>query len=114
VALLVFTFINAYLFLKEQLGILAAPDLVSALGKVLTPLIEACIRVMYLGVMGWIGSILTIRGVNLLTQIKKETKPEVKPETKPEIKPKTEPEVKEEKKAEKTEEARPSEKPSQQ
>jgi len=114
VALLVFTFINAYLFLKEQLGILAAPDLVSALGKVLTPLIEACIRVMYLGVMGWIGSILTIRGVNLLTQIKKETKPEVKPETKPEIKLKTEPEVKEEKKAEKTEEARPSEKPSQQ
>jgi len=114
VALLVFTFINAYLFLKEQLGILAAPDLVSALGKVLTPLIEACIRVMYLGVMGWIGSILTIRGVNLLTQIKKETKPEVKLETKPEIKLKTEPEVKEEKKAEKTEEARPSEKPSQQ
>lgn len=110
VALLVFTFINAYLFLKEQLGILAAPDLVGALGKVLTPLIEACIRVMYLGVMGWIGSMLTIRGVNLLTQLKKEAKPEAKLE----IKPETKPEVKEEKKAKKAEEAKPPEKPSQQ
>jgi len=114
VALLVFTFINAYLFLKEQLRILAAPDLVGALGEVLTPLIEACIRVMYLGVMGWIGSILTIRGINLFTQVRKEAKPEVKPEAKLEIKPETKPEVKEEKKVKKAEEARPPEKSSQQ
>jgi len=29
-------------------------------------LIVACIRILYLGIMGWIGSILTIRGIQLL------------------------------------------------
>ena len=33
---------------------------------------------MYLGVMGWIGSVLTIRGVQLVTQLRV-SKPEVKP-----------------------------------
>jgi len=80
VALLVLTFINAYLFLKEQLRILAAPDLIAVFGETLVPLIEACIRVMYLGVMGWIGSIITIRGVQLLTSLKREARPEVEKE----------------------------------
>ena len=67
VGLLVFTFINAYLFLGEKLGILST-NLVEAFGEVLGPLIETCIRIMYLGVMGWIGSIVTIRGVQIFTQ----------------------------------------------
>jgi len=29
---------------------------------------------MYLGIMGWIGSILTVRGIQLLTQLKHEAK----------------------------------------
>jgi len=70
VALLAFTFFNAYLFLQGQLSIMTAPDLMAVFGEALAPLIEACIRVMYLGVMGWIGSILTMRGVQLLTSLK--------------------------------------------
>lgn len=78
VALLAFTFVSAYLFLSSSPTITGSPDLVTVFGVALAPLIETCIRIMYLGVMGWIGSVLTIRGVQLITQLKHEAKPEVK------------------------------------
>ena len=84
VALLAFTFVSAYLFLGNNPTIAGSPDLVTVFGTALAPLIETCIRIMYLGVMGWIGSVLTIRGVQLITQLGREAKPEVKsivPET---------------------------------
>ena len=34
---------------------------------------------MYLGVMVWIGSTVTMRGITLLLQVRPETKPEPKP-----------------------------------
>ena len=67
VALLGFTFINAFLFLQEPLGILATGDLARVFGEALAPLIQACIRLMFLGIMGWIGSMLTVRGIPLVT-----------------------------------------------
>jgi len=79
VALLAFTFVSAYLFLGNNPTIAGSPDLVTVFGAALAPLIETCIRIMYLGVMGWIGSVLTIRGVQLVTQLRREAKPEVKP-----------------------------------
>jgi hypothetical protein len=66
VALLVFAFFNAYAFLAGQLQIFGSPDILKAFGEALAPLIEAIIRILYLGIMGWIGSILTIRGIQLL------------------------------------------------
>ncbi len=78
VALLAFTFASAYLFLKNDPSIAGSPDLITVFGGALAPLIEACIRIMYLGVMGWIGSVLTIRGVQLVTPFKREAKPEIK------------------------------------
>jgi hypothetical protein len=66
VALLVFAFFNAYAFLAGQLQILGSQDILKAFGEALAPLIEAIIRILYLGIMGWIGSILTIRGIQLL------------------------------------------------
>ncbi len=66
VVLLIFAFFNAYAFLSGQLEILASQDILQAFGEALAPLIVACIRILYLGIMGWIGSILTIRGVQLL------------------------------------------------
>jgi len=83
VALLAFTFASAYLFLSNNPNIAGSPDLVTVFGTALAPLIEACIRIMYLGIMGWIGSLLTIRGIQLVTQLKREAKPEIKPEAKP-------------------------------
>jgi hypothetical protein len=66
VALLVFTFISAYGFLTQSLSIIASEDLVQTFGEALTPLIATSIRIMYLGVMGWVGSLLTIRGVTII------------------------------------------------
>ncbi len=79
VALLAFTFVSAYLFLSNDPSITGSPDLVTVFGDALAPLILTCIRIMYLGIMGWIGSLLTIRGVQLVTQLKHEAKPEIKP-----------------------------------
>lgn len=76
-AFLSFTFVSAYIFLIEKLGILASSNPIEAFGEVLVPLIVAAIRVMYLGAMGWIGSILTMRGVQLFRQLKLEAKPRV-------------------------------------
>jgi cytoskeletal protein RodZ len=96
IGLLIFTFISAYGFLAQNLAIL------TSFGEALAPLISTCIRVMYLGVMGWIGSLLTIRGVTIYSQTRqmpsvptemktspeKTVKEEVKEETKiaPEVK----------------------------
>jgi len=118
VALLIGTFVSAYGFLTQSLSIVASEDLVRTFGEALAPLIATCIRIMYLGVMGWIGSLLTIRGVTLIAhtpqmptvapqkpippqqkplplpqKAKAEKRPEeAKPETKPEAKP-SEPEI---------------------
>jgi len=77
IALLVITFVDAYLFLKKDVSILPVPHLMAAFGEALAPLIEASIRMMYLGVMGWIGSTLTMRGITVLSQVKLEAKPKI-------------------------------------
>ncbi len=66
VVLLLFAFFNAYAFLTGQLEIPGSQGIVEAFGEAIAPLIVACIRVLYLGIMGWIGSILTVRGIQLL------------------------------------------------
>ncbi|UCE15268.1 MAG: hypothetical protein JSV12_05105 [Candidatus Bathyarchaeota archaeon] len=79
VILLVFAFFNAYSFLQKDLSIVSTSGIENLFGEALGPLIEASIRVMYLGIMGWIGSIVTIRGVQLLTSPKPETVPKIEP-----------------------------------
>jgi hypothetical protein len=71
VALLIFTFISAFGFLGEGWQILSTQDLVQTFGEALGPLIATSIRVMYLGVMGWIGSLITIRGVTIMNNAPK-------------------------------------------
>ena len=73
VILLAFTFFSAYLFLTGELSILVTGDLLQSFGEALAPLIEAIIHVLFLGIMGWIGSIVTIRAVQLLKQDKMQT-----------------------------------------
>jgi outer membrane biosynthesis protein TonB len=68
VGLLAFTFVSAYAFLAQNLSVLTSSDLAQTFGDALAPLISTCIRIMYLGVMGWIGSLLTIRGVTIVSQ----------------------------------------------
>jgi len=115
VILLAFTFVSAYNFLIGNLTILASADITELFGRALAPLIEAIIHILYLGIMGWVGSILTIRAVQMVkrekdtttvqpqlqgkpeaktsvsttpTDTKTETKKEPKPESKPEPKEK--------------------------
>ena len=88
VALLLFTFLNAYWFLSRDIGLISTGDLVEAFGKSLAPLIATCIRIMYLGIMGWIGSLLTLRGISLLKGVPSpQTKVEKKLQQKPTIVP---------------------------
>lgn len=110
VILLAFTFFSAFGFLSGSISILASSDLTQLFGNAMGPLIEAIIRILYLGIMGWIGSILTIRGVQLLkrekeaapqqVQIRTEPKQPVNPEVKATTETKTD--VKEPKKTEST------------
>ena len=96
--LLAFTFFSAYTFLTGQLTILATGDILQVFGESLAPLIEAIIRILYLGIMGWVSSIVTIRGVQLLKKEKTETaqtqQQPVKTESKQTIR-ESQPEVKE-------------------
>jgi hypothetical protein len=89
VALLIFTFVSAYGFLTQSLSIISSQDLVQTFGAALAPLIATCIRIMYLGIMGWIGSLLTIRGITIIAHLpetcvatpqKQEAKQELQPQ----------------------------------
>ena len=71
VALLIITFVSAYGFLTTDLSPISTQDLVQTFGEALGPLIAAAIHIMYLGVMGWVSSLITIRGVTLMTNVPK-------------------------------------------
>jgi hypothetical protein len=92
VAVLLFTFIQAFLLLMGFEDILGLRDLVNFFGEALAPLISYAIRALFLGVMGWIGSILTRRGVQILTttpQIIQPKEKELKLEDTSETQPQT-------------------------
>ncbi len=95
VALLIFTFFSAYGLLTTDLSPISTQDLVQSFGEALGPLIAAAIHTMYLGVMGWISSLITIRGVTIITHTTKSdstlTKASQKPQQKPQQKLKKEP-----------------------
>lgn len=121
IVLLIFTFVSAYGFLTAGLAIIASEDLVRTFGEALAPLIATCIRIMYLGVMGWIGSLITIRGVTIIAHTpqpvsvmqQKEPMPEPKPQPQPQQpqKPKVEKPKAEKPKEEKPKEEKPKEVP---
>jgi hypothetical protein len=71
VALLIFTFFSAYGFLTTDLSPISTQDLVQTFGEALGPLIAAAIHIMYLGVMGWVSSLITIRGVTIMSHTPK-------------------------------------------
>ncbi|MQY62625.1 hypothetical protein GH146_05015 [archaeon] len=70
VALLSVTFIIACIHLQGNINVLPVPSLMASFGEALSPLIEAAIRILYLGVMGWIASTVTAKGITLLLQAK--------------------------------------------
>jgi len=110
VVLLAATFYSAFVFLVADVTILTSVDIAELFGNALAPLIKAIIHILYLGIMGWVGSILTIRAVQLLKKEKEATviQPQARPEAKQsstapassQLKPEIVKEIKETKKAE--------------
>ena len=88
IILLITTFVDAYLFLTEDISILPVPNLLAVFGEALAPLIDASIRMIYLGVMGWIASTITRRGMTVLLKAKLETEPKTPKKTKEKVEPK--------------------------
>ncbi|MDW8048556.1 MAG: hypothetical protein RMJ07_02595 [Nitrososphaerota archaeon] len=74
IALLLFTFVLAYQLLMGVEPIPITGDFGSIFGGAFSPLITSAMKVLYLGVMGWVGSILTRRGVQVIVSQPKETK----------------------------------------
>ena len=70
-ALLCATFIQAFLILRGVRELVISGDLSSAFGVALGPLISATVRAIYLGIMGWVSSIITLRGIQLITSSKR-------------------------------------------
>ncbi len=93
--LLIITFASAFAFLSDGLQILSTQNLAQTFGDSLAPLIATSIRVMYLGVMGWIGSLVTIRGVTIIANTPKPETPEAPmPQSlppKPQVQPQAQP-----------------------
>jgi len=72
VVLLILTFYMAFTLVGAEIDVISSSlNLSEAIGEILGPIVEAIIKVMYLGVMGWTGSIATIRGVQLLKEARR-------------------------------------------
>jgi hypothetical protein len=70
IALLVTTFVVALIHLYGDSRVLPVPSLMASFGESLSPLIEAAVRVLYLGLMGWIASTVTNKGITALLKAK--------------------------------------------
>jgi hypothetical protein len=70
IVLLLITFAVACIHLYGDISVLPVPSLMASFGKGFSPLIEAVIRVLYLGLMGWIASIVIAKGVTTLLRAK--------------------------------------------
>ena len=70
IVLLLITFVAACTHLYGDISVLPVPSLMASFGESLSPLIEAAIRVLYLGLMGWIASIVIAKGVTALLRVK--------------------------------------------
>jgi hypothetical protein len=77
--LLVITFIMAYLKLESVVGIITSGNIAEALGQIFGPIVEAVIKIMFLGIMGWVGSITTMRGIQLYKEAKIKVAPPAPP-----------------------------------
>jgi hypothetical protein len=77
--LLVITFVMAYLKLESVASIITSGDISEAMGKIFGPIVEAVIKIMFLGIMGWAGSIATMRGIQLYKEAKVKVAPPAPP-----------------------------------
>ena len=76
VILLLFTFaVTTNMFLRDDVTSGLPDDLVQTFGETLAPAIALLSHAVYLGIMVWIGSELTIHGIDLRVKEKKNEPP---------------------------------------
>ncbi len=85
--LLVLTFIMAYLKLESVASIITSGNISESLGLIFGPIVEAVIKIMFLGIMGWIGSIATVRGIQLYKEAKTKMASPTPPKPQPPAQP---------------------------
>ena len=66
IALIVASFAYALLFMLSFPPIPSSPNVAEAIGLAVAPLMNACVKVLFLGVMVWAGSIVSARGISLI------------------------------------------------
>ena len=66
IALIVVSFAYALLSMLNQPLIPSSSNVAEAIGLAIAPLMNACIKVLFLGVMIWAGSIVSARGISLI------------------------------------------------
>jgi hypothetical protein len=71
VTLLSVTFFIACVHLQEGVNFLPVPSFATSFGDGLSLLMEAGIRALYLGLMGWIASTVTAKGINVILTARK-------------------------------------------
>jgi hypothetical protein len=70
IVLMLTTFIIASFHLQGNINALTGSGSITFFGETLNPFIETAIYVLYLGLMGWIASKVTARGIALLLQVR--------------------------------------------
>jgi hypothetical protein len=66
IVLLLLTFIITAIHLNGEINVIQVPSFFTYFGEFLSPFIEAGIRVLYLGLMGWISLSVIVKGIRLL------------------------------------------------
>lgn len=66
ITLLVVTFAVAYVHMNTEVTVSPVSSLAIYFGQALSPLIEALIRLLYLGLLGWIALKITNKGITIL------------------------------------------------
>lgn len=74
IALIVVSFAYALLSMLNQPLIPSSSNVAEAIGLAIAPLMNACIKVLFLGVMIWAGSIVSARGISLIKPEREEAK----------------------------------------
>ena len=70
VVLLLITFLFAYGNLQADINTMSVLGIFFPFVDILSPLLEAAFRLLYLALMGWIASLVMIKGLNILWHVK--------------------------------------------
>lgn len=76
ISLLLLTFVITTIHLNGKINVIRIPSFFTYFGEELSPFLEAGVRVIYLGLMGWLSFTVIVKGLKLLvlSRIKKTPK----------------------------------------